>query len=509
MDNTKQKIYKFVKYSNSLINSLNLKLKKKLYIFYTIKKDFKISNFNMSVIFLITTLFLYLFYLSFPTLYNKDILQKDLGTKLFEKFNLDLSLTPSTTYLILPSPHFEIKDVKLFKSDANSSIEIAQIKKIKIFISSKNLFNQKKLKINKLTLIGANFQIKKEDKNFFFKYLDNISKDKKIIINKSKVFFKDNQEETISFFSINNFNLLTDIDKKFNKINIEGKIFNIPYLLKLKKEFEPDEVSNTSIKLKKLGININNTSTIKKEVYFAQNNLLFNQSKFITDYSISKDSIKFESKNSFLANKKISYKGQINLNPFYLNALINVDQYNGEKFINNSLIEILKSNLLYNKNFNGEITILTKEIFNNKALDESKILINFKNGKILLDNSKFFNKKIGLFKLKKGEIYLLNNELIFNGSFNLDINDQKNFYRVFQVPKSQRKKLESINFYIEKNFFQNSLKISEIRFNGEKFKSQLPIEQIIDNFQDNDKFNLKTWLEVKSFVRLIIANHFG
>ena len=67
---------------------------------------FKISKFNQYLILLISILFLYLFYLSIPSLYNKGSLQKDLSNKLLNEFNIKFSVSSEISYSILPSPHF-------------------------------------------------------------------------------------------------------------------------------------------------------------------------------------------------------------------------------------------------------------------------------------------------------------------------------------------------------------------------------------------------------------------
>ena len=128
-----------------------------------IKIKIKISTFNKYFIFLISLLFLYLFYLSIPTLYNKDRLEKDLSNKLLNDFKIDFSLSSDINYLILPSPHFLVKDVKLFNKLTKENREIGQIKKMKIFVSQKNFFKQDNLYINKILLQESNFSLKKKD----------------------------------------------------------------------------------------------------------------------------------------------------------------------------------------------------------------------------------------------------------------------------------------------------------------------------------------------------------
>ena len=132
MKNIKLKIIDF---NNILINFFN-----KIFQFnkYKYIKLAKISNFNKSLIFLISLLFLYLFYLSIPSLYNKERLQKEITNKLKDEFKINFSISSEINYSILPSPHIQIKNVKIFNSKSDTLNELAQIKDLKIFISQKN-----------------------------------------------------------------------------------------------------------------------------------------------------------------------------------------------------------------------------------------------------------------------------------------------------------------------------------------------------------------------------------
>ena len=99
----------------------------------------KISNFNKYLIFTILSLFIYLFYLSIPSLYNKGKLQKDLTSKLLTEFNINVSFSANLNYSILPSPQIIIKDAKIFDNNKENPKELVQIKKLRIIISQKKL----------------------------------------------------------------------------------------------------------------------------------------------------------------------------------------------------------------------------------------------------------------------------------------------------------------------------------------------------------------------------------
>ena len=100
-------------------------------------------NINTKVILfgISTLIFIYLLYLSIPSLYKSGRVQKVLTQEILSEFDLNISLSPKITYRILPTPHFSIKDSKLFNSKNNVNKEIGQIKQLKVHIKQTNFFN--------------------------------------------------------------------------------------------------------------------------------------------------------------------------------------------------------------------------------------------------------------------------------------------------------------------------------------------------------------------------------
>ena len=156
---------------------------------YINKKNKKISNFNLYLIFLISLLFLYLFYLSIPSLYNKDKLQQIIANKLIDEFKINISISSDISYSILPAPHIVIQNVKIYNDNLKNPKELSQIKKLKIFISQKNLFKQENLKINRISIEEANFLIQITDLKYFKDFINDKFSNKKITIKKSNFFF--------------------------------------------------------------------------------------------------------------------------------------------------------------------------------------------------------------------------------------------------------------------------------------------------------------------------------
>ena len=120
-----------------------------------------ISSFNRYLIFLITILFLYLFFLSIPSLYEKGSIQTKLNTIINEEYNINISLSSDVNYNILPKPHFVIENVKLYTNDLETPRELGQIKKLRVFINQKNFLVKNKVEITKVSINNANLANKR------------------------------------------------------------------------------------------------------------------------------------------------------------------------------------------------------------------------------------------------------------------------------------------------------------------------------------------------------------
>ena len=86
---------------------------------FNFRYNHKIGIFTLSSIF-----FLYLLYLSIPSLYDTGRVQKVFNDKFLTDFNLNISLSTDISYRILPQPHFLEKDAKLFYKKSNLPYEI-------------------------------------------------------------------------------------------------------------------------------------------------------------------------------------------------------------------------------------------------------------------------------------------------------------------------------------------------------------------------------------------------
>ena len=505
----KKIILKNINYFNQyLINYFNKISNVKKYIN---KKNKKISNFNLYLIFLISLLFLYLFYLSIPSLYNKDKLQQSITNKLIDEFKINISISSDISYSILPAPHIVIKNVKIYNNDLKNPKELSQIKKLNVFISQKNLFKQENLKINKISIQDANFLIQSEDLKYFEDFIYNKFSNKNIIIKKSNFFFKDKNDETISIFPISKLNLFYNEKKMINEIIAQGKIFKLPFSIKWSKDFNDQMQIITLFNIKKLKLSIKNVSSIINETYVAQNNIILKNSKFSSNYKIENNVISFISENSRLSNSSLDYNGKINFNPFDLVIDLNLDKINLKNFFNSkqNFEEIFKLESLYNTNFSAKIFLKINKIINNKLFQSSKIFLNFNNGNINFNNSFFLNEKIGKLNLYNSAIEVIDKELVFKGNFNFKINNKKEFFKIFQIPKRFRADIKNIFFDIEINMFKNKLKINNLKINNLKTDVDKNIQIILNEHNAYENTKIKNWVSLKNFVKRIFMNYSG
>ena len=109
-----------VKNFNNLIKKTIFKVENKT------NNKFHVSKFSKYLISAIVVLFIYIFYLSIPLLYDKNWIQNKIVTELGNEFNINLGNSFDFSYRILPKPHYLIRDGKT---------PLAEIKTLNVFIN--------------------------------------------------------------------------------------------------------------------------------------------------------------------------------------------------------------------------------------------------------------------------------------------------------------------------------------------------------------------------------------
>ena len=266
-----------------------------------------------------------------------------------------------------------------------------------------------------------------------------------------------------------------------------------------------------------------NVSSLENGKYIAKNQSIIGGVKLVFDYQIQDNLITLVSSNSKLGkevtkyedvkyNKNAEYYGVVKFNPFDLKLNIDLEQINLNKLLLNSYIfqELLKTNLLFNKNLNGNIILKSKKVIRNKLFDSSKILLNFKNGEINFNNTYLLSNKIGSLNLYNSSIEIINNEFVLKESYNFNIEEQKEFFKIFQITKANRRFIKNIYFDLEYNMFKDELKIMNFKLNDLNNTQSNSITNILYDYNNKkEKDKIQNWIELKRFVNKLFINYAG
>jgi len=468
-----------VKDFTNLINKTILKIQNKT------NNNFKISNFNKFLIFFIALLFLYLFYLLIPTLYDKTWVQSRIEIKLFDEFKIDISTSSNFAYRILPSPHFLIKDSKMLLDDSEKINSIADIKNLKVFLSQNNFFNKEKIDIKKVIINQANFSLKKDTIKLLNDVSNNKFSNRKIKINNSNIFFKDSFDETISIVKVYNAHLYFDDKKLLNLINFNGESFNVPFSLNLENKTNSLKDEKINIKAKSLKLDIfSESKKINKNLIKGQNTISFLNSKINTKYNIKEKLIKFESGISKIKNSEISYNGQLVIKPFDLTLNVNLNNYKLSKLkkVLSVLIEIAKTQLLFNENISVNTLISLHSNTKEEFFQDMVIKFNIINGNINFNNTLLTKKDILLLKLDNSALFLEDDKLILNTDIEIKIEDINPIFSALQTNKKHRREIKNVLINLDYDFLNNKIKFNKIMVDNNDV-----VDQFLDTIHEFDE----------------------
>jgi len=465
---------KIVKIFNNFIKNIIFKVENKT------NDKFHVSNFSKYIISIIVVLFIYIFYLLIPLLYDKNWVQNKIVTKLSVEFNINLSNSFDISYRILPKPHYLIKD---------SKTALAEIKVLNVFISQNNFFNKENIKISEVVIQEANFSLLNDNLKILHKNIENKYSEKKIKIKKSNIFFKDNLNEVISIIKVSNAFLFFDGKNLFNLFDLKGEVFNIPFKLRYKNTF--DSQKKIEIKAPDLKLEVINKSSRKDEdLNSGINNISILNSSFNTKYNVNDQILIFQSDGSKVFNSKIDYNGQLAINPFDLNLKINLYDYKiSNLFIPNSITnEFIKSGLLFNENISVRTLVNIKSTKKDKVFNEAKLDLRALNGKISFDNSIFINNNIGLIKVSNSDLFIEYDKLILTANLSIDIKNTDRLFSFLNTDKKSRKNIKNIKLNVRYDFLSNEIAFKNIKIDDNEVSNQFL--NIVEGFNDNNSNNL-------------------
>ena len=469
-------------------------------------------NINTKVILfgISTLIFIYLLYLSIPSLYKSGRVQKVLTQEILSEFDLNISLSPKITYRILPTPHFSINDSKLFNSKNNVNKEIGQFKQLKVYIKQTNFFNKDQIKIKKISVKNGNFFLKKNDLNFITNYINKKFSDKRIEIKNSKIFFNDENNKPVFIYSIKKLDINYNTEDINNIIILNGEIFKIPNKIKWQKDFS-DNNKILKINLKKPNAEMINKSLFENNKYIHQNEISILNSKLRTNFKFSDGSIKFKSSQSIIKNTPVNFQGNIDIKPFYVETNLETKSFDLNYFFNNSFWfnEIVKSKLIQNENLNGKIFIRSDKILKNKIFDSINFVFNINQGNFNFNDTVLISKKIGNLKILNSSFLNNENKFVLEAKVSLDIKNKDAFYKKFLISKKKRKGFKKFEVIFEFDTIDKNFRVNKVNFYGlnDKRVFSEKIDDLVDNYADR-RFDYLNSISFRNYLKEVFETYY-
>ena len=452
------------------------------------KKKINFSNFILSLIVIFFTAILFL---SLPVLLNYNSMQNIIEKKVASKFKINLKILDDISLKIFPKPHYLVKKANLDLNIENKESSIIEAKNLKIFIPINKIYSKSNIKINKIEIEKSNIFFKLEDILDFRNHLY-YKLNEPIYIKNSKFFLIDKNNKIILISPIKKINY--HINKKNNskELKIKGNIFDINYSSYWKRFYDKPKSSINEIKLKNPNLTIKNFFSFDDNLIFKGNSSIsFLNEDIIFDYIIRDNHIFVNSPNQN-KNQKIKLLSKIELDPFFIDLTISLNQKDINFFIDNFLNIFLSSNVEYLGNINGKLTLAINNL-KNSIIDNGSIQFSIKEKIIKLENSIFEIKDIG--KIKSDFRYYENKgDLIFASENVLEIINKKEFSRKFQTSLKNLKNINRIYFDLEKNIDS-----------GEIFISNIYLNKIETEYSSEEYFKIKNFQVLKSIIRELLS----
>ena len=488
---------KFLKNINNLINSLLEQNLNKL----NFNNLIKIGRSNKIFLTIVAVVILFLSYLSIPHLFKSEDILSELKNKLNEKFKLEFNFPNKLEYKFFPKPHFtNSESVILIHKN-----KISEVKKIKIFISIENLFSLKNIKIKEVILDDANFNLNKDNYNFFINLLDNNFTETNLKIKNSNIFFRSKDNEVLFINKIIKMNYFYDPKEFRNILNSKNEIFNIPYSI----NFYDNQIKKklySKFKIDFLGLKVENQYIYNSKIKSGSANFIFNKTKSLLDYSLNKNFFEFKFFNK-LDSPKFTYYGKLNFKPFHSYLKGDTDELNLSHILNSNsvVVQFLKTEIFNNKNLNLNIKLKANKIQNFGSF--VNILLNSKihEGLIDVDETSFDWKNYAKFDLFNSLIYVKSGELVLDGKAKININNYDAIYQFLLTRKKFRKTIKKIDLNFTYNFDQKIITVSDIRIDNQYNDN---VNKILNNISiKNDDLQNKIYF--KNLLNKAIKSYSG
>jgi len=410
----------------------------------------------------IIVFFTVILFLSLPVLLKYKSIQNKIEKKVSSEFKINLKNLDDISFKFFPKPHYLVKKANLDLNTKDDKSSIIETNNLKIFISIKNIYSKKNISIEGIEIDDANIYFKLKDILDFRNHLY-YKINKPIYIKNSKFFLQDIKNKTILISPIRKMDYFINNKNNSKELKIKGNLFDINYYSSWKRFYDNPKYSFNEIKLKNPNLFIKNSFSLEdKSIFRGKSSINFLNEDFIINYLIKDNKIFINSSNQ-IKNQKIKLNSIIELEPFFFDATINIDQKDTNFLIDyllNFILNLKEENL---GNVNGKLTLVVNNL-KNSIINSGNISLSIKEKKIKLEKSLFEIKDIG--KVRSVFRYYENKgDLIFASENIFEITNKKEFSRKFQVSLKNVKNINRIYFDLEKNIDNGEISISNIYLN--------------------------------------------
>ena len=419
--------------------------------------------------------------LSLPALFNFNNKALLIEKNFYKNFKLYLNTSGNISYKPFPKPHLLVENSKINLSKTYENDGLLNIKNLKIYISLKDIYLRTLKNFSAMEISDSNIELKVSEiiklREHLYKKVNN-----KIIINNSKFFLRNKNNEVILISPINKITNKIDNKNRVKNLLIEGKIFGLNFKSDWKRNYNNP---NTSLHT----INFFNPNIEIKNNYKFENSEKY---KILTSISIFQDRLEYSLYNdngvinlfSPPDKKNINFKIKsiINLNPFYFNGSLLIKNKKIEHIIDNILVNLF----LYNKdllgNLNGNFLLKFQNI-NNKLLKNGEINLSINEQKINFKKINFELDKIGDL-ISQIDIIESEGSVKFYSKNQLNIKNHIEFAKRFQVSSKKVKKIQQINFNIEREIGKSDFILKNVKVNNINEKNKFNEIFFVKNIQN-------------------------
>ena len=487
-----KKIRKQILSINNLLESYFNSLRR----FILDAKRLRFDKNNKVFLIVVSTIFLTLVYFLIPTAYNKELIQKEIKDQIYQKYNIVVKFDNGIQYNFFPKPHFSSKNLFIL----NDQRKIGDVKNFKIFINFKNFFKFNKIQTQDVVLDKVDFNIKKSDLSFFTNLLKTEPNRDKIKIRRSNIFFTNKDNEVLFINQINDSQFYYDLKNLKNVLVSKSKVFNVPYKLIIGND-KLNEILDFEFVSKKLVLKIENETDYKKKNDTGNLKISFKNKNNTFKYQINQNTLDITSKD----NNRI-FKGLIEFKPFYLVSNFKYQTFRIKDLLENPFfMEILRSQILNNKNLNAKINFDVKDVYDFDRFSDLSLKLKIEEGNYNFSNSNIIWKENVNVRFSDSFLNFNKEKINLNGRTSFDVKNQDEFYKFFQIKKDLRKDIKKIELDFNYDFNDEKITFDNLRIDD---RSNKKIEEIVSNFNSKSKkfFNKVTF---KNFVNDILLAYFG